>query len=118
MDTTPALSVSLEPSIRDKAKRVVDMIFAAARGLTGDTSPLPARSFVTLRELEQLCQEQPASYVVEGLLPADDVHVAVGDSGLGKTPWAYQLGLCVAAGMPFLGHPVRESRVLYYDLEN
>jgi hypothetical protein len=46
------------------------------------------------------------------------VHVVVGDSGLGKTPWAYQLGLCVAAGKPFVGHQVRESPVLYYDMEN
>jgi len=72
----------------------------------------------TLDQLEKLLKENPVSYLVEGLLPADDVHVAVGDSGLGKTPWAYQLGLCVAAGMPFLGHAVRPSRVLYYDLEN
>jgi hypothetical protein len=110
--------VALEPSIRDKAKQIVNMIFAAARGLTHDASPLPSRSFVNLRELEQLCQEQPASYVVEGLLPADDVHVAVGDSGLGKTPWAYQLGLCVATGQPFLGFPVQQGRVLYFDGEN
>jgi hypothetical protein len=52
------------------------------------------------------------------MLPADDVHVAVGDSGLGKTPWAYQLGLCVSDGKPFLGHPTRQGKVLYYDLEN
>jgi hypothetical protein len=51
-------------------------------------------------------------------LPADDVHVAVGDSGLGKTPWAYQLGLCVATGEPFLGYPTRQGRVIYLDLEN
>jgi hypothetical protein len=73
---------------------------------------------VNLQQLEQLCQEQPTSYVVEGLLPADDVHVAVGDSGLGKTAWAYQLGLCVASGKPFLDSPVQQGRVLYFDMEN
>jgi hypothetical protein len=52
------------------------------------------------------------------LLPADEVHVAVGDSGLGKTPFAYQLGLCVAAGIPFLGHATQQGRVLYLDFEN
>lgn len=77
-----------------------------------------ARDFVTLAELEKLCQEKPGEYVVEGLLAAADVHVAVGDSGLGKTPWAYQLGLCVAAKRPFLGHDVKQGRVLYFDLEN
>ena len=47
-----------------------------------------------------------------------DVHVALGDSGLGKTPWAYQLGLCVATGEQFLGYPTRQGRVIYLDLEN
>src|SRR5207249_8233474 len=55
-----------------------------------------SQSFVNLERLNQLCLEQPASYIVEGLFPAEDVHGACGDSGLGKTPWAYQLGLCVA----------------------
>ncbi len=77
-----------------------------------------ALGFVTLNRLARICRKQPTNYVVEGLLPADDVHVAVGDSGLGKTPWAYQLGFCVATGKPFLGHPVKQGRVLYFDFEN
>jgi len=77
-----------------------------------------SKSFITLDQLEQLCKEQPGDYLVEGLLPADDVHIAVGDSGLGKTPWAYQLGLCVATGRPFLDREVQQGRVLYFDLEN
>jgi AAA domain len=88
---------------------------AAARA---NATILHTLGFVTLAELAQRCQENPAHYLVEGLIPADDVHVAVGDSGLGKTAWAYQLGLCVASGTPFLGHAVRKARVLYYDLEN
>lgn len=76
------------------------------------------RSFISLTEMERIYRENPISYIIEGLLPADDVHVAVGDSGLGKTPWAYQLGLCVATGVPFLGYPTHAGRVLYYDLEN
>ena len=75
-------------------------------------------TFVTLLELETRCRQQPVHYLVDGFLPADDVHVAVGDSGLGKTPWAYQLGLCVATGAPFLGHDCRKAKVLYYDMEN
>lgn len=74
--------------------------------------------FITLDELERRCQDQPREYLVEGLLPAEDIHIAVGDSGLGKTPWAYQLGLCVATGTPFLGMIVRQGKVLYLDLEN
>jgi hypothetical protein len=58
--------------------------------------PSPCKFGYTLDELEQQVLKNPVHYVVDGLLPADDVHVAVGDSGLGKTPLAYQLGLCVA----------------------
>jgi hypothetical protein len=74
--------------------------------------------FLTLDELEKICREQPMSYLVDTLLPADDVHVAVGDSGIGKTPWAYQLGICVAAGVPFCGYSVKQGPVLYFDYEN
>jgi hypothetical protein len=88
--------------------------------VTGATSgPQPTDSgFMTLDALEKRCAAQPTSYLVDGLLPAEDLHCAVGDSGLGKTPWAYQLGLCVATGTTFLGHACRQAKVLYYDLEN
>jgi hypothetical protein len=91
---------------------------AAEQAEAPNVGPKRAADFITLAELEKLCQEKPGEYVVEGLLAAADVHVAVGDSGLGKTPWAYQLGLCVAAKRPFLGHDVKQGRVLYFDLEN
>jgi hypothetical protein len=94
-----------------------------AGGSTQPVGSIPIKQqhshgFVTLTEIERICRVQPSNYIVEGLIPADDVHVAVGDSGLGKTPWAYQLGLCVVTGTTFLGHAVKQGRVLYYDLEN
>jgi hypothetical protein len=64
---------------------------------------------VTLDELARCCKEQPINYLVEGLLPAEDVHVAVGDSGLGKTPWAYQLGLCVASGIHTFEYGLKQT---------
>ena len=72
MDAGPAspITVSLEPTVRERAKRVVDLLFAAARGLAhADAPPLSARSFVTLRELEQLCQEQPGKLRCGGCAP-------------------------------------------------
>jgi hypothetical protein len=72
----------------------------------------------TLRELEMESESDGSPYVVEGLIPTKSVNIAVGDSGLGKSPWAYQLALCVAGGVPFLGHAVSQGRVLYIDLEN
>ena len=35
--------------------------------------------------------------LVEGLIPERSVNIAIGDSGLGKTPLLVQLGLCVAS---------------------
>src|SRR6267378_1469177 len=46
------------------------------------------------------------TFVVEGLLPRASINLLVGDSGIGKSPLAYQLALSVAAGIPFLGLPV------------
>ena len=61
--------------------------------------------------------EQP--YLVEGLLRIPSVNLLVGDSGLGKTPLGIQLGICVAAGLPFLGLQVPKcGRVLYCDAES
>jgi hypothetical protein len=56
--------------------------------------------------------------LVEGVLPARSISFVLGDSGLGKSPLAYQLGICVAAGIPYLGRPTRQSRVVIADFEN
>lgn len=72
----------------------------------------------TLSELKTQCEANPSESVIEGLIPTASVNIAVGDSGLGKTPCAYQMGLAVAAGVQFLGFPTKKSRILYIDLEN
>jgi AAA domain len=59
-----------------------------------------------------------ADFLIDGLFPARSLGIVVGDSGLGKSPLLYQAALCVAAGVPFLGHEVRRGRVLYLDFEN
>jgi hypothetical protein len=78
----------------------------------------PRYGVVSLREFESQYNAAPESYVVEGLIPEASVNIAAGDSGLGKSPWAYQMGLCVASGIPFLGHQVQQGTVLYLDMEN
>jgi len=72
----------------------------------------------TLKELEEQINAAPSTFVVRDLIPEATVNIAVGDSGLGKTAWAYQLGLAVATGVPFIGHETRQGRVVYFDLEN
>jgi KaiC/GvpD/RAD55 family RecA-like ATPase len=60
----------------------------------------------------------PSNHLIDGMIPPGTVSILVGDSGIGKTPLAYQLALSLAAGVPFLGLPVKRSRVLLVDFEN
>jgi putative DNA primase/helicase len=74
---------------------------------------------LTSSELSDRLQElSNETEIVGGLIPRGSVTLLVGDSGLGKSPFLYQLALCVASGLPFLGHPVVRNRVLYFDYEN
>jgi hypothetical protein len=59
-----------------------------------------------------------AKHIVEGLIPPRSVNILVGDSGIGKSPLGYQLGLAVASGTPFLDLPVQQGKVLLVDFEN
>ena len=56
--------------------------------------------------------------MIEGLLPDRTVNIIAGDSGLGKTPLALQMAICVAFEIPFLKRPTRRGRVLIVDYEN
>jgi hypothetical protein len=71
------------------------------------------------REVDLKCEEQhnPGG-LVAGFLRHRSLSILVGDSGLGKSPLAYQLGLCVAEGIPFLGLPTEPGTVVYADYEN
>src|SRR5579859_235175 len=51
-------------------------------------------------------------HLVQGLIPPRSVNILVGDSGIGKSPLVYQLGLAVASGTPFLDLPVTPAKVL------
>ncbi len=59
-----------------------------------------------------------AEHLVEGLIPRGSVNILVGDSGIGKSALAYQLGLAVASCTPFLEMPVAQGKVLLVDFEN
>jgi hypothetical protein len=58
------------------------------------------------------------SYIVSPLIERSTVNIAVGDSGLGKTPFFFQMALCVASGLPFIGQECQRGRVLIADYEN
>jgi AAA domain len=70
-------------------------------------------------DVDRLCAEEHRSRAfVEGFISHNSVSVLVGDSGLGKSPLGYQLGLCVAAGIPFLDMRTEPGLVVYADYEN
>jgi len=69
--------------------------------------------------LKKRCREiTSVGYVIKDLFPERTIGIVVGDSGIGKSPLLYQASICVAAGIPFLGHPVQQGCVLYADFEN
>jgi hypothetical protein len=71
------------------------------------------------QELKGWCEQRASlRYLIEALIPEKSLGVMVGTSGLGKSPLAYQMAICVAAGVPFLGAKVQKGRVLFLDFEN
>jgi hypothetical protein len=73
----------------------------------------------TVDELAEECKrEGRMKHLVQGLIPFPSITVGIGQSGIGKSPLFYQLGLCVASGKPFLGMDVMKGPVLYADYEN
>jgi len=72
----------------------------------------------SLPELERECSAAVRPFLIDGIIPECSLAILAGDSGLGKSAFAYQLGLCMACGLPFLGHRVKQGKVLYIDLEN
>ena len=75
-------------------------------------APVPANllNVYTPDQLVARCEKMGArEYIVEGLLPQQSLGILVGSSGSGKTPLIYQLAMCIAAGVPFLGHAVNKA---------
>lgn len=74
---------------------------------------------VTLGEFDlQIAATQSLEFVIEHMFPLRSVNILGGDSGLGKSPLVAQMAVCVAAGVPFLGHAVKKGPVLIADYEN
>jgi hypothetical protein len=89
------------------------------------TSPTPELSALAKRwgiytpdEQRRKCCGAIERSLIADLIPKQTISLVVGDSGIGKSPLLYQAALCVAAGIPFLGHPTSQGRVLYLDFEN
>lgn len=47
----------------------------------------------------------PQEFLIDGILPANEVHLLAGSSGSGKTTFLFQILAQWQAGLPVLGHP-------------
>lgn len=93
----------------------------SARPVAAAPEPKTARKVValSLSDLDaQILTSKGLDEVVAGMLPARSVNILGGDSGLGKSPLLCQMAVCVAAGLPFLGHATKAAKVLIADYEN
>lgn len=52
-------------------------------------------------------------WLIDGLMFCGDIGMIYGASGSGKSFLAVHAGLCIARGVPFLGHDTRRGSVLY-----
>jgi hypothetical protein len=80
--------------------------------------PLTLADCVTTAKEAYTKPNIPRSYLVEPIIPTGKGTLLVGDSGIGKTPLLFQLGLCIAGGRTFLNMPVKQGPVLYIDWES
>jgi hypothetical protein len=93
--------------------------FEADAAARSESEKLQRVGIYTVSQMEKIASNtKNMSYLVQDYIPARSIVVMVGDSGVGKSPLAYQLGLCIAAGVPFLGMPTTRGRVLYLDFED
>lgn len=79
-----------------------------------DADPLAALG----RRIDLSVEPKPLDFICEalGIAPGKITTIA-GYAGTGKGPLINLFTICVAAGLPFLGMPVRRARVLLWDCE-
>jgi hypothetical protein len=98
---------------------VDEIALASVAGVVPPTQRLRSLGALSPAEVDRICADQVRTqYLIEDFLPAGEIAIAAGESTIGKSALICQLGLCVAAGVPFLGMPAHQGAVLYFDLEN
>lgn len=102
--------ISESPECLQSVAEEVDAEYARLRRKWNVYSP--AEMQARIAELDS------GGFLIDGLFPKRSLSIAVGDSGLGKSPLLYQAAMCFAHGIPFLGFSVCQGRVLYLDFEN
>jgi hypothetical protein len=90
---------------------------AAERDKEGDAEPLQPIVWINPSDWDGV--EPPArKWIVTGMIPDGEVTLLTGSGGVGKTLLAQQLATCVSKGLPFLGHGVRQTKVMGFLCED
>ncbi|MEN3282086.1 MAG: hypothetical protein V7607_3226 [Solirubrobacteraceae bacterium] len=87
---------------------------AHARKLNGSE---PAAEAFALLTADELLTMPPASWLVDGLVPANGLSVLYGASGTCKSFLAMDWALCTASGLPWHGHAVERRWTVYVAAE-
>lgn len=99
------------PKGRKIASRIVIMFSAPA------AEAPPELEDIALSDLEGVPLPE-RRWIVEGLIPDENVTDLSGDGGTGKSLLAMQLGVSMVTGKDWLGFPVMTGRVLYFSCED
>jgi RecA-family ATPase len=92
---------------------------AVIKSMRSDAGQLIARQsqFFTASDLEGIIVP-PRKWLVEGLIPANQVTMLGGDGGVGKSLLALQLAIAASIGGQWVGHMPETGRVVYISAED
>lgn len=113
---TKARRIRLPREVKDVCE-FFDAYDLEALRMIMESSPLAKSRF---RPLDLTSEPPPVRWVVESMICRGDIHLLIGEPGIGKSWLTMALALAVASGGDsFLQHPVVDhGRVLYLDEEN
>lgn len=63
-------------------------------------------------------EPEPPAFIIPDWLPCGYATLIAGHGGIGKSAIALNLAVCIAAGLPFIGLPVQQRRVLVLSCED
>jgi len=81
----------------------------------GAATPKPPR--FTPVPVAEFANRPAPEWIIKGVLPRAELVVLYGESGSGKTFIALQMAACIARGVPWRNHKVRQGRVVYVAAE-
>lgn len=83
-----------------------------------EAAPLPAKPLkFPLLSVSDLLAQKPPAWLVKGVVPQAELMVIFGESGSGKSFVVLDLFAAMARGVPWLGLPTRQGRVIYIAAE-